>query len=223
MKTVTVFGANGRVGSLVVDELVKRGYTVRAFVHGAPHRKHKEVAYIKGDVANGAEVEAALGSADAVISALGSWGTPSKDILTVGMKHIIPAMQQKGVRRVISLTGADAWASSQYTVRKQAGLFTKMNKRPAWLQVASHAVFSRLAPKIIQDGETHIALLEKSSLDWTVVRSPVMNEKGASGFVLTERYPWPWQTINRQAVAVALVDQLESTTFIGAAPYITRR
>lgn len=98
-KTIAVFGANGRVGSLVVSELLTRGYGVRAFVHGEPRERLTGVTYIQGDVADAAKVAEALTGADAVISALGSWGTPSKDILRTAMKTIVPLLEASDTRR----------------------------------------------------------------------------------------------------------------------------
>lgn len=108
MKLV-VFGANGRVGSLVVIELLRCGHNVLAFTHGrSTFPPHPKLEIFSGDIYDANSVDRAVRSTDAVVSALGSWGTPKKDILTVGMQHIIPAMQKHGVTRLISLTGTDS-------------------------------------------------------------------------------------------------------------------
>jgi uncharacterized protein len=206
VKTVAVFGANGRVGSLVVERLVSKGYTVRAFVHGAPKVTLPTVTYIQGDVADKAQVAEALAGADAVISALGSWGTKDKNVLSTAMERIIPTMQRLGISRIVSLTGVDAQVPEKHSLVSRL----------------SHFAFSIVAKKIIQDGEAHIALLAASALSWTVVRSPVMNKKGNGAYALNETYPMPWQSVHRHAVAQAMVDQLEAANFHRKAPYIHR-
>lgn len=205
--TITVFGANGRVGSLLVQKLTEQGHAVRAFVHGEPKQRLTSVVYIQGDVADKASVTEALQGAEAVVSALGSWGTKDKNILTVAMKTIVPLMEAQGIRRIVSLTGADAQVDGE---------------KHSLISHASHALFSRLAPKIMKDGETHIQLLKQSQLDWTVLRSPVMNEKGKGTYQLSGTYPMPWQTIHRHAVAQAMVDQVAVADFVKAAPYLHR-
>ena len=108
---ITIFGASGRVGRLVVEGALKDGHEVVAFVHHKPKfpdNPHLKIA--QGDIHQTADVAKAVKDADVVISALGSWGTKSKDIVSSGMANIIPAMQDSGVKRVISLTGADARA-----------------------------------------------------------------------------------------------------------------
>lgn len=208
MKHITVFGANGRVGRLVVAGLLDRGHTVTAFVHSAGDMKDTDqLRVIQGDIYDAESVGGALAGADAVISALGSWGTPGKDILSKGMANIIPAMQSHGVKRIISLTGAEAR--------------TRGDQRSLVHRVA-HLAASMFAGKILRDGESHIEQLETSSLDWTVVRSPVMNEKGSTHYLLKMKRPYPWQTIHRQAVADAMVQQLNDSHFSNRSPFITR-
>lgn len=204
---VTVFGANGRVGRRVVAELLQRGDTVVAFVHSKtdlPPSDRLEVIY--GDIYNPADVERALAGSRAVVSALGSWGTPGKDILTVGMTNIIPAMQHVGARTIVSLTGADARAPGDTL---------------SLVHRLMHAFLMIVAPKIMMDGEQHITLLADSRLDWTVVRSPVMVNKTTNKYQLGRRRPQPWRTIAYDLVAQAMVNSLQDRTWSRAAPYIT--
>ena len=205
---VAVFGANGRVGNLVVGILLEQGHMVRAFVHGSTQfTEHKNLEVIQGDIYSASEVSGAVAGSDAVVSTLGSWGTKNKDILSVGMRHIIPAMNAHGVSRIISLTGADADADGD---------------RHSLLHYFSKTLFGLAAGKVLQDGEKHMELLAESGLEWTVIRSPVMRETGSKTFVLDRRRPSPWATINRHGVAAAMAMLVTSAKFTRAAPYIHR-
>lgn len=207
---IIVFGANGRVGQLVVAELLKRGHHVRAFVHGnAPFQTSNQLEIVQGDIYDAASVKNAIVGAEAVMSTLGSWGTPKKDILTQGMHNIIPAMRAAKLQKIVSLTGADCNVSGD-----PMGIVHNL----------SHALFSVLAGKILKDGENHLDQLADSGLDWSVLRSPVMNDKGEpEKFAITiQKRPGPWKTINRRSVALAMVDVLETNTFNQQAPFITR-
>lgn len=209
---ITIFGGGGRVGSLVVAAALQQGHEVVAFVHSEPRfAKSPHLKVVKGDIHDEAAVASALTGSQAVISTLGSWGTPTKDILTIAMQHIIPAMQAGGVQRIVSLTGSDARA-----VGDSLSLMHRL----------SHASI-KLAPglrKILADGEQHIKLLEASGLDWTVVRSPVMNGRGnPARYELTDKRSLPWATINRESVALSLLQLIGDTKHARQAPYISRR
>lgn len=205
---VIVFGASGKVGQKVVAELLERGHEVRAFVYdNSPFDEQENLEVILGNVKDPSSVKRAVKGQDAVISTLGSWGTETKDILSEGMKNIIPAMKESGIERIISLTGADARYS-----KDEVQLIGKLT-RP---------VLKLVAPKILSDGEKHIELLDGSNLDWTVIRSPVMNEKGGVNYKLANKATLPWRTINRNSVALAIIDVLESGEWSKQAPVIFR-
>lgn len=205
---VIVFGANGKVGSIVTQKLLAADHEVVAFIHGQNTlADHPHLRVVQGDIRNTTDVKDALLGVDAAISTLGSWGTKSKDILTVGMHSVIPAMQAQGIQRIVSLTGSGAKAPGDKwgVIGKSGRLLLKV-----------------IAPKILADGEDHLSQLAASSLDWTVVRSPVMNNKGTTNYHLNEHIPGPFDTINRHAVAQAMVDQLTSTDFVKKSPHIHR-
>lgn len=206
---IAVFGANGKVGRLVVEKALGHGHSVTAFVHSSsPFSHHPLLTVFKGNVLVVSDVQRSLQGADAVISTLSSWGTPTKNILTKGMQNIIPAMQEQNIRRIVSLTGADAQASGDALSR---------------IHRLSHFGISILAGKVLRDGEEHIRLLQMSDLDWTVVRSPIMNELGnPKSYQLVTTRPLPWQTIHRASVAQCLVESVETTQHIQASPFITR-
>jgi putative NADH-flavin reductase len=205
---IVIFGASGKVGRLAVAEALARGHQVRAFVHRHHGLKpHPQLTIIKGDIHDPSAAWAAVSGCQAVISTLGSWGTPSKDIVSSGMRHIIPAMEQQGVERIVTLTGAEAWDSTDHP---------NLGRR------LSHALARLGAGKILADGEEHIRLLRQSQLDWTALRSPVMTGSARIFYKLSLQPLQPWQTIPRRAVVKALIDQLDGAGYSQAAPFLRR-
>jgi putative NADH-flavin reductase len=215
---ITVFGASGKVGRLVVAEALSRGHDVIAFVHRHNALTANPRLRIAGsDIHSAADVAMSLRGSQGVISCLGSWGTHSKDIVSSGMRQIIPAMQAESISRIVSLTGSGANAPADkdtpITITRRV----------------SHWLADRAAGKVLRDGEHHILLLAQSSLEWTVLRSPIMYSGGDGLYRLTLRpagvltgnfHP---QLICRRAVAKALVDQLEGPGYLHAAPFIYRK
>jgi len=206
---ITVLGANGKVGRLVVRQLLESGYEVVAFVHRASSLpEHPKLKIIQGDIHSAAAIAQAVMGSTAVISTLGSWHTPDKDVLSSAIQHLVPAMRAQGIRRIVSLTGAGAFASGD-----SPNVFDRFQ----------HILMNAAASKILRDSEEHIRLLSESDLDWTVVRSPVMNERGKPRqFVLNNKRPSAWATIHRQAVAASMIEQIESREHSRQAPFICR-
>ena len=79
---VLVAGATGGTGSLVVAELQKQGYPVRAFVRStakAAERLGADVEAVAGDLKDTASIAAALDGVGAIINAAGAGGGGSGD------------------------------------------------------------------------------------------------------------------------------------------------
>ncbi len=203
---LTVFGASGKVGRQVVALALEHGYEVVAFVHSHdPFTPQEKLKVIKGDIRDRAAVAAALAGSTAAISALGSWGTKDKDVVSTGMRSIIPAMEQLGITRLVTLTGAGAlWSGDT------PGLMTR----------SSHALMGMAASKILRDSEEHLRLLDASRLDWTCLRSPVMRSHGRPMYRLDKQIPLPWASIPRAAVARALVNELKNLDWTRSAPFL---
>ena len=207
---VAVFGANGKVGRLIVQKLIEDNYEVTAFVHNSSSfTETKNLKIAQGDVHRLSDVKSAVKDSEIIVSALGSWGTKQKDIVSSGTKNIIEASKGTNIRRVITLTGSDALAKGDKT-----GLFNR----------AVHSLI-KLSParRILIDGEQHISMLEMSNLNWTVLRSPVMNNHGnSSSYSLNNVRPKPWQTVNRLSVADAMVKLINDSKSLTKALYINR-
>lgn len=185
------------------------GYTVVVFVHRhSPFQDNPNLKVVQGDVRNPHDVEQALKGSKAVISCLSSWGKGPKDVLTAGMSVIIPEMKARKIKRIVSLTGADALLPDQ---------------NPEGIHKTMHVLLQTVAGKVLFDGERHLRMLAESGLDWTVLRSPVMNNFGAQTRRLTLYPVSPFATIRRQQVAESLLEQLKRTKTVGKAPYIARR
>lgn len=210
---ILVFGASGKVGTLLVEQALQHGHQVTAFIHSSSTFEkrfaRKGVRIIRGDIHDRPAVEQALQSAafDAVVSVLGSWHTPQKDIVSAAMRTLVPAMQANNTApsRLVSLTGAGAYAPTD---------------RPSALYRLGHTIFGLAAGKIIRDAEEHIRILAASTLDWTVLRSPVMTSGHLAHYTLSLKAPLLWQTIPRKAVVKAIIDQLEGPGYSQQAPYI---
>lgn len=203
---ITVFGASGRVGQQVVNMALAGGYDVVASVHSHnPFEGHNRLKVISGDVNDPKAVKDALDGSQAVISALGSWGTKDKNVLSQGMKAIIPAMESADIKRLITLTGSGAiWSGD----------------KPNFIDKSSHVFIALAARKILLDSEDHFRQLDASSLDWTCIRSPIMSSGPARGYKLNFKAPSVIERVPREDVVKAIIDQLSDEQFIRSSPHI---
>lgn len=193
---VCIFGSDGRTGREVVARAKSKGYEVIPF------------AYSEGqNVLDYGSVVQAVAQSDAVISTLGHIKGSDPLMQTKGIKNIVTAMQQHGVKRIISMTGTGVRVSGD---------------TPSLIDRFLNFGVKLVDPERVNDGIEHVKVLEQSDLDWTVVRVLKLSKNDAevAGYTLTEHGPAEYLT-SRKKVAQVLVDLIEDEKYIKKLPVIS--
>jgi nucleoside-diphosphate-sugar epimerase len=209
---VTVFGATGKIGRLVVGDLLAGGHDVTAYVRdpGKLGRSAPRLVTVTGELSDEAQIQQAVRGADAVISALGpalrrgSTGTPVTD----GTKNIVAAMRTEHVGRYIGLA-----TPSVPDERDNPTLKAKI------LPVVAGLLF----PKALTELVAMTTAVTQSDLDWTIAR--ITRPTGGkpkhtvrAGFLGRDTVG---SAMSRADIAAFLVAQLTDETFSRAAPAIS--
>lgn len=112
---IAVFGATGRTGRPFVDQALDRGHEIVALVRdpsglSSAIRDDDRVEVIEGDAYGGDGVDRVVGGdgdpVDAVVSVLGQSSGSPDDLLTEAGRHVLAAMDEHGVGRLVTLVGA---------------------------------------------------------------------------------------------------------------------
>ena len=157
--TIALFGGSGRTGAAFIPKALEAGHSIRLLA-----RSPEKVAYsdpkltvLKGDVLEAASVVPVVAGTRAVVSLLGHTKGGSPQVQTVGTRYIVQAMQQHGVRRIISMSGGGL----PYT-----------EDEPKFVDKAFRGVMGLFFRDVLRDAKGHGDVLQRSDLDWTVVRAP---------------------------------------------------
>jgi len=201
-----VFGASGKTGHELVRQAIEHGHTVTAFVRtpGKLTIAGPSVRVLAGNVADSAAVAGAIPGHDAVVSALGV-STPLKhdaDVIA-GVQHIIAAMEEHRVRRLIyvSFIGVrESRAAVGFVLRYIAPI-------PLRQEIADH--------------EVKESLIRSSRLDWTIVRPPKLTDGPRtvcyrSGNDISTWKPVP--VLSRSDVAHFVLQELVEPRYVGHTP-----
>ncbi|CAJ0778908.1 NAD(P)-dependent oxidoreductase [Ralstonia chuxiongensis] len=210
-KTIALFGATGPTGAHVIEEALKRGYSLSVYTRDAKKLASfaGRVEIVVGDLQNQSAIAKCVQDADAVISALGpnSLKVQGDKPVMHGLTNIIAAMKHAGVRRLIQISTA------AYRDPKDGFAFK------------THAfalLFKVIARKGYEDIKATGELIANSDLDWTLVRIPNLKDGPADGSV---DVGWYGNTklstkLSRGNLAKFLVDQVTDKKFVRAAPGI---
>jgi len=209
---VAVFGATGKIGRHVIDQLLAAGHTVTAYVRDPSKltSTHPNLTVIQGGLDDRAGIGRAVAGADAVISALGpslrrgATGTPVSD----GTRAIVAAMQAAGARRFIGLA-----TPSVADPRDRPTLKGKLLP-----------VLARLAlPNALTELRGMTDAVTSSELDWTIARITSPNDKPATGAIRSAFLGRDkvGSAMTRADIASFLISQLTDDTYHRAAPAIS--
>ena len=203
MKAV-VFGATGSVGRHIVEQGLGRGHEVTAFVR-EPSRlgvAHERLTVFRGDVLDGASVEAAVRGQEAVLCSIGAGRKGG--VRSEGTGNIVRAMEGAGVRRLVCQSTLGAGES-----RGNLDFFWR------------HVMFGFLLRDAFADHEQQEAYVRGSALDWTIVRPAAFTDGGRTG---EYRHGFPPTKkglklkISRADVAGFMLDQLANDVYLRQTP-----
>jgi len=205
---VIVFGATGDTGRWIVDRAVRAGHDVTAFVRdpGRMGVLKDRVKVVRGDVLDAATVDGSLAGQQAVLSALGSTARNPAPVLSIGVRHILDAMERHRVRRIVALSAAGALGESAGFLVGNMGL----------------RIFRMWLPAVYREHRAMLEELQRSDADWTAVRAVLLTNGPLKGRyrVAVDGIPrWGFR-ISRPDVAEFMVRQVTSDAFVRKRPAI---
>jgi putative NADH-flavin reductase len=208
---VTIFGASGRTGLLLVERCLDAGHHVTVVVRRASAFRYPNRVYvIQGSVFDAAAIRQAVEGADVVLSALGARSLKKEDVLERAVPLIVQAMQAEGVRRIVALGSAGALGDS-------------LKKQAAWRRwFVQNIVYNTVLKWAVASQISQWKTLAASGLDFTMVMPPMLTEGKAHGKyrVDGEALPHGGSRIAREDVADFMVAQIASAQWVGKGVYI---
>lgn len=204
---LTVFGASGRTGVLLVRQALADGHEVVAFVRSPESFPISDDALtvVEGDAYTGENVQTAVAGADAVISVLGQSDDGPDDLLTVAGEHITEAMATEGVSRFLTLVGAG--------VRK-AGESVPLSGK------VMGVLLKVLAGNVLADARDHVEQVSETDLNWTVVRAPRLTDDDGTGEYRAGDIDLGFAAVSRADVARMILDCVENDEYIRELPKV---
>ena len=192
---VVVAGATGRTGKLVVEELINRGFLVKAIVRStsrASWLKQEGVAIVEGDITSLTSLESIMEGAHFVISALGSKKPfnkkENKKVDNLGNQNLARAAKAKGIQHlvVISSTGV---GDSRY---------------------ALHFLFRLLMGPVLKMKALSEDFIRTCDLSYTIIRPGGLKDTELSGEIAFGEGGKISGSLSRKQVAQVCVDALTS-------------
>ncbi len=192
---IVVLGATSGIGALVADEALRHGLSVRGFARSANNMAHRDrLEPIAGDARNLDDLKRAVQGAQAVIYALGIKERPAmlwahETLFSQSTEVLLDVMATAGVTRLVAVTGFGAG-------RSRAAMSS--------VEKLGHGL---LLGRVYADKSRQEELIQRSALDWTIVRPVILTKGPRTGRyrVLSKPSAWRNGLISRSDVAEYLV------------------
>jgi len=199
MSKIVVFGATGETGQELVKQALEQSHAVTAFVRNPSKLKAvgENLQIIQGDVLNIEDVNKAIAGQDAVLCSLGMPPYDKSKLRTNGTINIINSMESNQVRRLICQTSLGFGDSKEVL---------------PWHM--KYILVPFLLKNAFRDHHLQEGKIEKSNLDWTIVRPGNMTNRGKTGSYKSGFSPSEKITlkISRADVAHFMLSQIDDST-----------
>ncbi|HET7003277.1 MAG TPA: NAD(P)H-binding protein [Puia sp.] len=190
----------------MVRELLLRGFQIKILIRNPENFQniHSSIEIIQGDARDYSSVLSVTENCTAVISTLGqSKGEPP--IFSDASSNIIRAMNQRNINRYIVLTGLS--------------IDIPMDRKDLKTSQAS-AYMRQLFPAIIADKQKEYEILSASTVNWTLVRVPLIEQTDQKRHLSVDMEDCPGDKISATDLANFLIDQLSDQQYIRMAPFV---
>ena len=200
---ITVFGASGKTGILLVYQALEKGHFVVAFARNASsvHIQHRNLRIVEGDVLDFEKVKEAVTGQDVVMSTLGVSERKYNTILSDGTKNIIRAMKESGVKRLIVMSSAGVLGND-------GGFLFGRIMVPLMLK------------QVMADKTRQLEAVRASGLEWVVIRPSYLTDSPKTGKYRISSGPPEYRKVPRNDVADFMLRLMTDKQYDGQVPAI---
>ncbi|MCU0513281.1 MAG: SDR family oxidoreductase [Anaerolineae bacterium] len=206
---LAIFGGSGKTGRHLVEQALQAGHEVVALVRN-PARlnlQHERLHIVPGDILNAAQVAAAVQGVEAVVSVLGPPNNRPEYTISQGMQHILHAMQQHGVQRLVISAGAGV---------------PDEHDTPQFINHVISFVLRLVSRYVVEDMERVVALVRQSGVDWTIVRVPMLTDQPGGRAIRTGYVgQGTGAQLSRADMAAFMLRQVTDRQYVRLAPVIS--
>lgn len=206
---LALFGATGGTGRCILSQALQNGdHNIRALVRSPSKLQIEDpkLDIINGNILERKDVQKTISGTDGVLSVLGNTGNNPSDLHTKGTQHLLSGMDYHNVNRIVILTSMGLGES-----RNQIPWFTRLFTK----------IFLR---ELMADKRRQEKLIEKSNLNWTIIRPGGLTNNQRTKDVYKGTDPEIMAgPIARNEVAKFMLDTVTSSKFLQEKPVITSK
>lgn len=205
---IAIIGGTGKSGKYLIKQLIQEGFQFKLLLRNPANFtiKNPLVEIVEGNVKDYNTVYKLLEGCNAVISCLGLGIPPSEHtIFSQATTNILQAMKECQIDRYIIVTGLN--------------VDTPTDKKGPHTKSATDWMYANY-PVTTTDRQTEFDILNKSTVQWTLVRLPLIEQTDSLGEINSGLEDCPGDKISATSLAKFLIAQVSDTRYICQSPFI---
>jgi putative NADH-flavin reductase len=204
---VAVLGGGGRTGNYLVNQLLKKGFSVKLLLRD-PEKfeiQNSKIEIIKGDALDFESIKVLLKESEAVLSTIGQRKDEPLVASTV-TKNVLKAMKEYNINRYVLLAGLN--------------IDTRFDKKSPKTIMATDWMKANF-PIIQEDRQKAYVLLEESDVNWTQVRVPFIEFSNDSSEIAVNVEDCLGDKISAFDIAVFMTKEMVESNYSRQSPFIS--
>jgi putative NADH-flavin reductase len=203
---IALIGSNGKAGSVILSELIANHFHVNALVRdqrNLPCISSNLLHMYIGDATDETVLADLIKDCDVIINACSNRGnkTPVSSDIT---KKIINLMNSKPADRYLVITGKTVKsASDSFSIRT----------------VIQRMLLRMMYPKIVQNKQEEYFYLKQSTINWTMVRCPLLVDGETKDYSVSENR-CDGNQLTKQSLALFLISEIRNAKYIRKCPFV---
>ncbi|MFO1446115.1 NAD(P)H-binding protein [Bacillus sp. Bva_UNVM-123] len=203
---IAIIGGTGKVGKHIAKIAVEHGYNVRLLIRNPEKVTFRDdrIEIVQGDAKDNAAIKALLEGCQIVINTFGQ-PVKAEQLYSRVTEQILSVMNEFGISRYIGVTGGSLTVAGD-----QKSIINKLGAK----------LFEVLFSKMMIDKKKELHALEKSKVEWTLVRLPFVVEGMEKGIIKENLFDMPGSTITNTDIARFLIRQIDDKKYLRKIPFI---
>ncbi|MDA6068176.1 NAD(P)H-binding protein [Flavobacterium sp. AC] len=204
---VAVLGGGGRTGNYLVNQLLKKGFSVKLLLRNPENFtiQNPDIEIIKGDALDLESIQLLLKDCQAVVSTIGQ----RKDeplVASAAIRNILKVMNNYGIDRYLLLAGLN--------------IETPFDKKSAKTEMATEWMKTNF-PIIQEDRQKAYEFLVESNVQWTQVRVPFIEFNDISAEISISTEDCLGDKISAIDIAKFMTQEMTASKFNRQSPFIS--
>ncbi|PKQ64489.1 hypothetical protein BZG02_06690 [Labilibaculum filiforme] len=211
MKQITILGATGFVGKILLQKAIDKNFNIKALALDAEelHDFKHAIEVIEGNYFDKDKLQKALEGSEVILSTIGSpknrkLSSEDEDNYINSLAFIIKQMQANKQTRWISISSAG--------VKKE-------HENLPFARKLLRVKLMTISKSIINIKDRELRLLEQSNLAWTTIRPPFIKEKVEGEFV-ADKNKFIGNTVDVNQLSDFMLAEITSNKWIKKAPVV---